>query len=341
MQKYLLLILSCISIIFSMAQFNGANLDDFIEKNKKPLGEFSIVMLYKDGKIQYKKKIGEGYSEKTVAPIGAASRWLTAALVLQFVDEGKLSLDAAVTDYLPDFGKYGKKYITIRHCLTDLTGIEAKKWSVNDQGKFNTLEEMVNSYAKKEIRANAGTDFWFGDYGICMAARVVEVIGKKGFEQLMMQKLLRPLGMKNTSFSPENNRCVNPASGAASTANDYMNFLIMLLNKGNFNGKQILSEASVQQLLTAQFGSEVTKAYQPKDSETFDFTLGGCVLEKDAEGKTLVAACPNFMGIWPVVDVCRNYALLIFPGNYLPDAKKQLFTTIKNMIDDEPGYSCK
>ena len=70
----------------------------------------------------YKKELGE-FNIKTQAPIASSSKWLTAALVMIFVDEGKISLDDHVVKYIPEFGKYFKNYITIRQCLCHMTGI--------------------------------------------------------------------------------------------------------------------------------------------------------------------------------------------------------------------------
>jgi CubicO group peptidase (beta-lactamase class C family) len=339
-QKFLLAFTFCCTLLFATAQFDASELDALLEKNKKNLGADVVTLVYKDGKVVYKKKLGDFFDEKTQVPIASASRWLTAALVLQFIDEGKLSLETPIADYLPIYATYGKKYITIRHCLTDLIGIESKKWSISESGKFETLEAMVDDYAKREIKANTGTDFWYSNMGINIAARVIEKITKKGFEQIMSQKLLRPLNMKNTSFSSNDGRAVNPASGAASTANDYMNFLVMLLNKGVHNGKQILSAKSVEELLAIQV-KDIPISYAPKEAAGFDFGLGGTILEKDADGKTVAAGCTNFLGFWPFINVCNGYACIILPKGFLSDAKKELFSSVRGIIESQFASTCK
>ena len=55
----------------------------------------------------------------------------------------------------------------------------------------------------------------------------------------------------------------NPSGGAKSTADDYMKFLVMLMNKGKYNGKQILSEESVDEMMKIQTTPEQIK-YAPK-----------------------------------------------------------------------------
>ena len=205
-----------------------------------------VAMVCKDNKIIYQKELGE-FTAKSKAHIASSSKWLTAALVMTFVDEGKISLDTRVSTYIPIFEQYGKSYITIRQCLSHQVGIADNQNLVGkllDRRKFESLEEEVDSYAKKEIAYNPGTSFSYGNMGLNIAGRVLEIISKKRFELLIRQRLFTPLNMKNSSFSPED-FTVNPSGGAETTAADYMNFLTMLLNNGMFNGKRILSEASV------------------------------------------------------------------------------------------------
>ena len=201
-------------------------------------------MIWKGDSLVYKKEMG-GFNSKTQAPIASCSKWLTAALVMQFVDEGKLSLDDKVVKYIPEFEKYFKNYITIRQCLSHMTGITDDDKFLKrllERRKFASLEEEVNAFAARDIRANAGTDFWYGNVGLNIAGRVLEVISKKKFDVLIKTKLFNPLGMTKTTFADINGGPVNPSGGAKSTADDYMKFLVMLLNKGKYNGVQILSE---------------------------------------------------------------------------------------------------
>ena len=67
--------------------------------------------------------------------------------------------------------------------------------------KFESLEEEVNSFASREIRTNPGTDFWYGNIGLNIAGRVLEVISKKRFDVLIKQKLFNPMTMRRTSFT--------------------------------------------------------------------------------------------------------------------------------------------
>lgn len=322
------------------SQYNFGTVDGFLQANQKTFGNDLAVMVLKDDKIIYQKAMGEEFNLKTRAPIAASSQWLTAALVMTFVDEGKLSLDEKVSNYLPIFETYGKTYITIRQCLAHTTGITDNSRSIGkllDKKKFESLEEEVNSYVKKEIAANAGTSFFYGSMGPNIAGRVLEVISKKSFDALMKQRIFTPLEMKNSSFSPEDN-AVDPAGGAESSTADYMNFLSMLLNKGTYKGKRILSEKSIAEMQTMQI-QKATKKYVPKDVESYECGLGEWIDGNSING--LVISSPSFTGTWPFIDQCRNYACIFFVKKQLGDAKKELWQELKRRIDAQIASSCK
>ena len=342
------------------SQYNFSKLDQLLEEKQKLLGKDFVLMLWaantpsvkKDDTLIYKKEVGE-FKSKTIVPVASCSKWLTAALVMQFVDEGKISLDDKIIKWLPEFEKYRKSYITIRHCLSHLTGIEDEDRLLKklfQRKKFSSLEEEVNSFAAKEIRANTGTDFWYGNIGLNIAARVLEVVSKRRFDQLIRQKLFVPLGMRNSTFSTLDGSLVNPSGGAKSTADDYMKFLVMLLNKGMYNGKQILSEASVNEMMKAQTTPEMIR-YAPKSAEGFNYALGSWVIEESplpelrsqpSQGSVATTlASPGLFGTWPMVDFCRGYAYILFVKNLLGEERADFHLEIKKVIDEQMKKDCK
>src|ERR1700737_4637293 len=174
----------------SFSQYDFKELDQKIIEKQKILGENIVAMVWKDTLV-YKKEIG-GFNSKTQAPIASCSKWLTAALVMQFVDEGKISLDDPVVKYIPVFGDYFKNYITIRQCLSQMTGISDEGGilkKILERKKISSLEEEVNGFAAREIRANPGTDFWYGNVGLNIAGRILEIVSRKKFDLLIKQKL--------------------------------------------------------------------------------------------------------------------------------------------------------
>ena len=144
--------------------------------------------------------------------------------------------------------------------------------------------------------------------------------------------------MRNTSFSSLD--AVNPSGGAVSTANDYMNFLVMILNKGMFNGKRILSEKSINDMQILRTNSSIIKL-APKIAEGFNYGLGEWIQETDENGKATVVSCPGLFGTWPLVDNCRGYACIVFTNSLLRETKRGLYMDIKSLIDEQIPSACK
>ncbi len=324
------------------AQLNFTELGTKLEASKKELGGKAVLLVYKDGKIVFEKSVGE-FTPKTQAPIAASTQWLTAALVMSYVDEGKLSLDDKVSKFLPVFSKYSKGYITIRDCITHLTGIEGPSiGSLKDMSnpkKFSSLDELVNDIASsKEILSNPGLVFRFNNIGYTIAARVLEVLNRRGFEQMMAERITRPLLMRTTNFFSYT--VINPAGGAQSSAYDYMNFLSMLLNGGVFNGKRILSEAAIVTMMKSSSTQGMIKE-TPAILEGKNYGMGQWVLGTDENGKTTTVVCPGLFGTWPLIDYCRKYAFIVFTPGESANENKELMASFKALIDDQIVATCK
>ena len=325
----------------TFAQSNFSDLDAFFTQNQKVLGKDFVVMLWKkDDTLVYKKEFGN-FNSKTQAPIASCSKWLTAALVMTFVDEGRLSLDDKITKWLPEFEKYGKNYITIRTCLSHMTGIRSEPITLLkllERKKFNSLEDEVNSFAAKDIQANPGEEFRYSNIGLDIAGRVLEIISKKKFDVLARQRLFVPLAMKRSSFSTLDGSAVDPSGGAQSSPDDYMHFLVMMMNKGIYQRKRILSENAVNEMLLVQTKPEQIK-YAPKPAQGYNYALGAWVAE-EKDGKATAVTSPGLFGTWPLVDYCRGYAYLFFVKNLLSEQKADEQVEIKKVIDEKFGSGC-
>lgn len=327
-------------------QYSFTGIDAVLNRNKQALGGKAVVLVAKDGKVVYQKELDEEFKAETPAPIGTSSKWLTAALVMTFVDKGELSLDDPVSKYLPVFSSYSKGYITIRQCLSETTGIESEQKKVSrmvQKNKFESLEEEVNYFAAhKDIVVKPGQEFFYGETGFDIAGRVLEVIAKrKTFSKLMQERITRPLAMRKTNFANESGEgAENPASGAVSTAGDYIKFMTMLLNGGQFNGKQILSKEAIEEMEKISAPGVPVKS-TPKTTEGLSYGLGTWVSEADKSGKSSAISAPGTNGTWPFIDRCRNYAAVIFTGQLSTEQKRDVFTAIKEEIDQQIKSTCQ
>ncbi len=317
----------------SRSQVDVAGADSYLQKNQKAFGNELVVMVSKENKILYKKELGKEFTGKTPLDALDISQWFTAAIVMVLVDEGKISLDDPVAKYLPKFEKYMKGYITIRHCLTHTTGLDASIDGIGKlvaRNKFASLEEEVNTYIeKRDILDNPGEAFLFGRMGISIAAKALEAATKKSFDRLCTEKLFRPLGMKSTTFYNEKGG-IDPFTGAITTANDCMNFMQMLLNKGTLNGKKILSEAAVAELRKIPFPNARIRVKPTIETKSFGGMLTW-VDEKDASGNGTVIS-QGLSGSLAWIDFNTNTASLILLKDGEGEKKAILSRDLKKIL---------
>jgi CubicO group peptidase (beta-lactamase class C family) len=316
---------------------NFAELDELVKKNQKLLGNNVVAMVWTDTLV-YKRELGE-FDSRTLAPIASASKWFTAALIMKLVEEEKISLDDKVGKYIPIFDTYGKSYITIRHCLTHFTGIQTDG-KLFEKKKFFSLEDEVTSYAKKEIQTNPGTEFRYSDVGLNIAGRIAEIVSKKKFDMLIKQKLFNPLSMRKTTFGQLDGSALNPSNGAQSTADEYLQFLKMLLNNGKHNGQQFLSEESVTELRKI-YTTSATIQPGPRTTEGLGYALGSWVIDEGKDGEATALASAAISGTWPMVNWCRGYAFLIITKNPSGEQKKEPYVELKGALDDKLHSTCK
>jgi hypothetical protein len=220
---------------------------------------------------------------------------------------------------------------------------EADPISTKAMGKRalkNLLLDMLMSVPSDKALALAEDQYKKANNMTERVGAIMAVSGQEGpvFEQLMQEKILRPLQMRGTNFSSLN--AINPSGGAQSTANDYINFCSMLLNKGMFNGKRILSEASVQYLLQAHTTSPMIK-YAPKVAEGYNYAAGSWVIQTDSNGNPSVLASPGLFGTWPMIDLCRNYAVVFFAKELMNEDRKEVYLNLKKKIDEQIAANCQ
>lgn len=319
----------------TFAQPDFGQLEKILKQNEKAFGKDHVVVIQKEGKNIFLKET-EDFKLKIPAPLGNSSKWLTAALVMIFVDEGKIKLDDPVTKYVPVFGKYMKGYITIRHCLAQTTGLDTDATGIvkfTQKSKYNSLEEEMEFFAsKKLIVDNPGEAFSDGSVGMNMAGRVLEVITKKTFDRVAQEKLFRPLGMKTASFYDEGGKAPNPSSGASCSAFDYLNFMQMIMNKGMFNGKKILSESSVAILLKNQY-PEARVRFNPELTKGWNYACGSWIEEDNGNGIGVVYSGASAQGIWPWIDLKRKYIGIVLPASPMNFQKRDVFIQIRSAAE--------
>ena len=219
--------------------------------------------------------------------IASMTKPFTAVSILMLQDEGKLKVSDPVEKFIPEFAALKTPsgqpaHITIEQILTHTSGLgEGDAVAIKSA---HTLADLIPIYLASPMLYEPGDHWRYTQSGINTAARIVEVASGLSFDAFVSKHILKPLGMKNTTFYPNKKQRSHLATayikdkqtgaltaapyanfgnkgqppfgngGLFSTGPDYARFCQMLLNGGTFKGKRYLSPAAFEQLTTVHTG---------------------------------------------------------------------------------------
>jgi CubicO group peptidase (beta-lactamase class C family) len=132
--------------------------------------------------------------------LASLTKVYTAILTLQLVDQGKITLDAPLQRYLPEFTGTGKDKITIAMLLAHTSalpvGAKVTGFSTNTQRWHSVLTTpLVNGGVP-------GTTFRYSSVGLMLLGRLVEKMTGQSLDRALRDHLTTPLGLKDTGFKP-------------------------------------------------------------------------------------------------------------------------------------------
>jgi uncharacterized protein YbbC (DUF1343 family)/CubicO group peptidase (beta-lactamase class C family) len=123
----------------------------------------------------------------------------TTTSVMILIEQGKIRLNDRVAMFIPEFAKYGKEAITVRHLLTHVSGLRpdvdlADMWSGYDKAIELAVEEVP--------LAAPGERFIYSDINFFLLGEIVRRVSGKPLDAFATERVFAPLGMRDTMFTP-------------------------------------------------------------------------------------------------------------------------------------------
>lgn len=226
------------------------------------------------GRISWSPDAAAVDANKTIYDVASLSKVVgTASAIMLLYDEKKVDLDAPVFRYLPAFSGGNKDKVTVRQLLTHRSGLPAGRdiWRIANSP--DQAREMVLTTPLDYV---PDTRYLYSDLGADLLGFIVEAVSGERLDSFLDRRLFRPLGMNDTHYRPadslryriaptevnsprghplrgevhdENAYALGGVAGHAglfSTAADLSIFAQMMLNKGEFDGKQIFTDSTVK-----------------------------------------------------------------------------------------------
>ena len=338
------------------------------EKRRQELGipGMSLVIV-KDGKVVYAKGLGYKDFEKRIPvtpdtqfAIGSATKAFTALSVLMLQDDGKLSIDDHPQKYLSYFKINDPKTdaaIQVRDLLCHSSGLSRTDLAMIT-GKLNR-EELIKVAGIAKPTAGLREKFQYQNIMFAAAGEIVAKMSGEPWEEFVPERILKPLGMDNTTMSvagmkkskdysygysynfdtKETRRlptrtldAIAPAGSINSSANDMAKWLEFILGGGLAGNKRLVSEASFD---------EWTKP-QMKISPDGKVSYGFGWFVQDWNGRKLIQHGGNIDGFNSMVALLpdENVGFVLLTNVSASSLGGELIQTVfSGLLDKLPGES--
>ncbi len=259
-----------------------------------------LLQVARKGEVIHELNLG-AVNGSTPLSVASSTKWLTAAALMTFVDDGSVALDDGVARWLPEFAGAAPA-VTVRQLLIHTSGVRDRDclWS------GGSLADCVRQIAAGPKQFPAGSAYSYGNADFHVIGRLIEELGGKDFASVVTDRITGPLGMDATTW-PGAPSGVGPAAGVRTTVDDYMRFLAMIAGRGEISGRRVLSVAAVDTLISDQLSGYDTSG---------DFAVGitripryglGCWPDVvDSGGETVVVSGNGGKGFYPWVDFATN-----------------------------------
>ncbi|HET8656910.1 MAG TPA: serine hydrolase domain-containing protein, partial [Longimicrobiaceae bacterium] len=264
----------------------------------------------------------------------------TTTAVMLLVEDGKMSLDAPVSLYLPEFSGGAKDRVTIRQLLTHTSGLPAgvELWGTPDEALYRAITTPL-------VR-EPGTRVEYSDIGFVVLFAAAQRAAGEPLPELLRRRVWAPLGMNSTMYAPgpDCTRCaptltrsdgsfyrgevhdpiahalggVAGNAGLFSTAHDLARFAEMLAGGGELDGVRVLQRATVQKFTHRQPGAG-TRALGWDTPDPRGYGAAGLKISPNAFGHT------GYTGTSLWVDPDRNtWTVLLANRTFAPRASNEI-----------------
>ena len=300
-----------------------------------------IWIVSKEGKTLHERYWG-GATRTSPFMVASASKWLEAATMMTLVDEGELNLDKPISNYLPEMkGPLGRN--TLRQIFSHTSSLNSVVFD-KSAGAASYPSRIILG----QPTVGPGELFAYGGVDLVIGWNAVERVTGSPWLFTFAKKVAGPLAMKDTVTGDDLYVYQHMVGGdifPRSTAADYMNFLLMLLNEGVYQGHRVLSVAAIREMEADEVrGARVNRPEYPESTlaQTHHgvYGLGEWRFYPDDKGNAEVLTSPSFAGFIPWIDKRLGIAA-VFAGRATGGidafhASAQLMKLTREAFDDSP-----
>ncbi|MGQ2985181.1 serine hydrolase domain-containing protein [Flavobacterium sp.] len=238
--------------------------ENFLEQNRT----VAFIIIRNDS-IQYENYF-KGYKQESVVASFSMAKSVTSILIGCAIDDGLIkSVDEPMVNYIPELDHDGMEKVTIAHLLNMKSGIKFNESYVNPFGDAATFyygRNLRNAIKRRKPDNEPGKEYAYSSGDTQLLGLVLErALKGKTITAYLEEKLWKPLGMEyDATWSLDKEKdglektfcCIN------ARARDFAKIGRLYLNKGNWNGRQVVSQQWVEESTRPGAGGEGFYKYQ-------------------------------------------------------------------------------
>jgi len=225
------------------------NLDQFLTRSAT-----TSFLVIKDNSLIYEHYFN-GYQKDSIVTSFSMAKSFDSTLVGMAIDEGKISsVHDPITKYLPALEKRDRRFaqITLRDLLMMSAGIRySEDAPYHDNDVTYHAADLRQAALEKTSVVDAPGKFWlYNNYHPLLLGMVLERVTGMSVTAYLQEKLWDPLGMEypgSWSINGDQKGLEKMESGINARSIDFAKFGRLMLNQGKWEGKQIVSQAWVEQ----------------------------------------------------------------------------------------------
>lgn len=189
----------------------GTQIEEFVSEHEDTTAGMSVSVFKQDDTVYMDyfgyadKEVGIAVDQDTVMEWGSATKLLVWVSVMQLWEQGQIDLDADIREYLPDGFLTNLKFdvpVTMKNLMNHNAGFQDvyADLFVKEHDAIRTLEDSLKAHEPEQIY-EPGTVTAYSNWGVALAAYIVERISGESFDDYVHQYIFDPLDMKHSALS--------------------------------------------------------------------------------------------------------------------------------------------
>lgn len=242
----LLLLFGCLAGTATYGQkINKIKLDTLLKRAEQTHSE--AVIIYKDNKLVIEKYFGIGQANNKIESMSCTKSIVGLAVACMLTDKLIDSLDIPVSNYFPEWKQGQKQFITLRHLVNMTSGLQNNP---NASIEIYPSADFVQLALAAELSNKPGEVWAYNNKSLNLMAGVIKKITGKRMDIYIGERLFRPLGIVDFSWSLDSVGNPHVMSGCQIKPMDFAKLGLLLLNKGRFNNEVVITEKHITEVIT-------------------------------------------------------------------------------------------